>query len=368
MKSAMVLCKVLASSAFVALGALSFATLAPVTAQAQFYKGKTITMIVNYPAGGPTDLEGRIVAQFLPAHIPGHPTVIVKNVGGAGGIVGSNELGGATPNGETIGFFTLDVVSQILSNSALKVPYSDFVFIAGVESPLVVYIRKDTPPGIQTAADVMKTDGFKALSLNAENSNTLNIDLAFDLLGVKYEPIPAYRGLKEVETAILQNIGQAANTSLSGWAGSVDPTMGREGIVLPLWQLSPRKGEGYPRTKALPNMQTFEEFYASVHPDKPLQGQLQYQALRAISDPQLAMFRVTLMPSKTSDDAANALRVAFVEMWKDPQFLAAYSNVIKTEPIMVTAQDGQRVLADLAKVPDGIKQYVTKYIADMTAK
>jgi hypothetical protein len=75
-----------------------------------------------------------------------------------------------------------------------------------------------------------------------------------------------------------------------------------------------------------------------------------------------------LMPSKTSDDAANALRVAFVEMWKDPQFLAAYSNVIKTEPIMVTAQDGQRVLADLAKVPDGIKQYVTKYIADMTAK
>ena len=35
-------------------------------ANAQFYKGKTITMIVNYPAGGPTDLEGRIVAQHLP--------------------------------------------------------------------------------------------------------------------------------------------------------------------------------------------------------------------------------------------------------------------------------------------------------------
>ncbi len=216
--------------------------MAPVTAQAQFYKGKTITEIVNYPAGGPTDLEGRIVAQFLPAHIPGHPAVIVKDVGGAGGIVGSNELGAATPNGETIGFFTLDVVSQILGNSALKMPYSDFVFIAGVESPLVVYIRKDTPPGIQTPADLMKTNGFKALSLNAENSNTLNIDLALDLLGVKYEPIPAYRGLKEVETAILQNIGQAANTSLSGWAGSVEPTMGKEGIILPLYQLSPRKG------------------------------------------------------------------------------------------------------------------------------
>ena len=65
----------------------------PDSAQAQFYKGKTITMIVNYPAGGPTDLEGRIVALHLPAHIPGNPTIVVKNVGGAGGLIGSNQLG-----------------------------------------------------------------------------------------------------------------------------------------------------------------------------------------------------------------------------------------------------------------------------------
>ena len=66
-------------------------------------------MIINYPAGGPTDIEGRIVAQHLPAHIPGNPTIVVKNVGGAGGLIGSNQLGEAAPNGETIGFFTLDI-------------------------------------------------------------------------------------------------------------------------------------------------------------------------------------------------------------------------------------------------------------------
>jgi hypothetical protein len=351
-----------------ACGVIVLAASTPNIAQAQYYKGKTITMIVNYPAGGPTDLEGRVVAQYLPAHIPGNPTVIVKDVGGAGGIVGSNELGDATPNGETIGFFTVDVVSELLNNPALRVPYSNFVFVAGVESPLVVYIRKDTPPGIQVASDVMKANGFKALSLNAENSNTLNIDLAFDLLGVKYEPIPAYRGLKEVETAILQNIGQAANTSLSGWAGSVEPTMGKEGVILPLWQLSPRKGDAYPRTKALPNMQTFEEFYASVHPDKPLSRQMEYRALRAISDPQLAMFRSAMMPPKTAPEAAAVMRAAFVEMWKDPQFLATYTNLIKTEPVMVSADEGQKVLASLASVPGDIKNFVVKYIADMTAK
>ena len=213
-------------------------------AHAQFYKGKTITMIVNYPAGGPTDLEGRIVALHLPAHIPGNPTIVVKNVGGAGGLIGSNQLGEAAPNGESIGFFTLDVPGQLIGNSSLKTRYSDFVLVAGVESPLVVYMRKDTPPGIKVAADLMKAQEFKALSLNAQNTNTLNQALALDLLGVKYQAIPAYRGLKEVETAILQNIGQMANSSLSGWSGSVEPTMGH--VVMPMWQMSPRQERRLP--------------------------------------------------------------------------------------------------------------------------
>src|SRR5437588_6210592 len=149
-------------------------------AQAQFYKGKTITMIVNYPAGGPTDIEGRIVAQHLPAHIPGNPTIVIRNVGGAGGIIGSNQLGEAQPNGDTIGFFTLDVIAQMVGNSALRTGYSDFVLIAGIECPLVVYMRKDTPPGIKTATDLMRAQEFKALSLSAQNVNTVSQALSLD--------------------------------------------------------------------------------------------------------------------------------------------------------------------------------------------
>jgi tripartite-type tricarboxylate transporter receptor subunit TctC len=353
-------------TALIAFAMMALGAVMPNTASAQFYKGKTITMIVNYPAGGPTDLEGRIVAQHLPTFIPGNPNVIVKNVGGAGGLIGSNQLAEAAANGDTMGFFTLDVPSQILDNPALKTPYSNFVYIAGVESPLVVYMRRDTPPGIKVATDLMKTKGFKALSLNAENSNTLNMDLSLDLLGVKYEPIPAYRGLKEVETAILQNIGQMANSSLSGWTGSIEPSMGN--VVLPLWQLSPPKNGGYPRSKALPNMPTFEEFYATVRPGKKLSDQLAYQAMRAINDPQLKMFRVALMPPNTPDDVAATMRSAFIAMWKAPQFLADYSRVIKTEPILVTAQEGQEVLTGLKDVRSDVKQFLTKYIADMTSK
>ena len=335
-------------------------------AGAQFYKGKTITMIINYPAGGPTDIEGRIVAMYLPAHIPGKPTIVVKNVGGAGGLIGSNQLGEAAPNGETFGFFTLDVPGQLVGTSAMRTPYSDFVLIAGVESPLIVYMRKDTPPGINVTTDLMKTMDFKALSLNAQNTNTNNQALSLDLLGVKYQPIPAYRGLKEVETAILQNIGQLANSSLSGWSGSVEPTMGH--IVIPLWQLTPNKNGRYPRSKALPNLQTFEEFYATVYPGKPLVGEISYEVMRAVSDPQLAMFRVALMPPKASEEAAATMRSAFVEMWKDPQFLANYSKVIKTEPILVTGSEGQAILAGIGAVRREVKDFLVNYTNRMTSK
>jgi len=349
----------------VALMALTAAF--PGNAAAQFYKGKTITMIVNYPAGGPTDIEGRIVAHHLPAHIPGSPTIVVKNVGGAGGLIGSNQLGEAAPNGETIGFFTLDMPGQILGSPAMRTRYSDFLLIAGVESPLVVYMRKDTPPGVNVATDLMKTKDFKALSLNVQNTNTINQALALDLLGIKYQAVPAYRGLKDVETAILQNIGQMANSSLSGWRGSVEPTMGN--IVIPLWQLSPRSKNGtYPRSKALPNLQTFEEFYATVHAGKTLSGNMAYEALRAISNPQLAMFRVAVMPPKTSDESLSIMRSAFAAMWNNPQFLADYSRIIKTEPILVSGNDGQEVLTELGTVRREIKDFLTDYIGRMTTK
>ncbi|MET0471490.1 MAG: hypothetical protein ABWZ93_11565, partial [Xanthobacteraceae bacterium] len=66
----------------------------------------------------------------------GKPTVVIKNVSGAGGIIGSNQLGEAAPNGETIGFFTLDVIAQLVANPSLRTNYSEFAMVAGFENPL----------------------------------------------------------------------------------------------------------------------------------------------------------------------------------------------------------------------------------------
>jgi tripartite-type tricarboxylate transporter receptor subunit TctC len=348
------------AAAALAPALLAIGLLAALTqpAFAQFYKGKTITMIINYPAGGPSDIEGRIVAHHLPAHIPGNPTIVIKNVGGAGGVIGANQLGEAPANGENLGFFTLDTIGHIVGNPAIRVSYTDFVLIAGVANPLVVYMRRDTPPGIKIATDIMKAKEFKALSLNVQNSNTVNQALMLDLLDVKNQPVPAFRGLKDVETAILQNQGQLANTSLPGWTSSVEPTM--SDIVIPLWQLAPRGKDGsYPRSPAVPDLPTFEEFYTTVRGTKP--SGILYEALRTGADAQLAMFRTAVMPPKTPQEAVGPMRAAFIELWQDEQFVRDYSNIVKTPPILVTGQEGQAILAELGNIKPEIKAFITDY-------
>jgi hypothetical protein len=353
-------------SILLVLGLLVLASFAHNQAEAQFYKGKTVTMIVNYPPGGPTDLEARITAKHLPSHIPGNPTIVIKNVGGGNGIIGSNQLGEAPGDGSAIGFFTLNATGQILDSSSMKTKYPDFVLVGGFQSPLVVYMRKDTPPGIRVPIDLMSAKDFRAISLNVQSLNTLNQTLALDLLGVKYQPMPAFRGLREVETAILQNTGQLANSSLSGWSGSVEPTLGH--LVVPLWQLSAPVDGKRLRSKALLNLQTFEEFYTEVHPGKSLAGNLMYETLRTISDLQLTMFCVIMMPPKASAEAASLMRAAFVNLQTDPQFIADYSKITKRQPVLVAEPEGRAVLSKLGFVRDDVGQFLNDYVKKLTSR
>jgi tripartite-type tricarboxylate transporter receptor subunit TctC len=56
-------------------------------AQELFYKGKRLTVLINFAAGGPADIEGRIFAKYLVKHIDGSPTLVVQNMDGAGGSI-----------------------------------------------------------------------------------------------------------------------------------------------------------------------------------------------------------------------------------------------------------------------------------------
>src|SRR5438105_4254323 len=114
-------------------------------AAAQDYPARPITMIVPYPAGGPADAPGRVIADRMRTSL-GQP-VIIENVGGAGGSIGAGRVARARPDGYTI---VLGNTSTHVMNAALyALPYdvvNDFAPISPlVTTPLVLFARKTLP-------------------------------------------------------------------------------------------------------------------------------------------------------------------------------------------------------------------------------
>ncbi|MDO8597092.1 MAG: hypothetical protein Q7R45_10765, partial [Sulfuricaulis sp.] len=110
---------------------------------AQQFAGRVVTMIVNYTAGGPTDIDARLVARHLPKYLQGVSSVVVRNVGGGGGNIGVNQLGEAQERDRlNVGFFTWDPVSQLMKHESLHVRFNDLKFIVGLRSALMMYMRR----------------------------------------------------------------------------------------------------------------------------------------------------------------------------------------------------------------------------------
>ena len=92
------------------------------SAETPFYRGKTLTVLINFASGGPTDIEGRLVARFLGKHVPGQPTIVVQNMPGAGGVTGTNYLGEiAKPDGLILGYFTSQFFNILTADPNLRV-------------------------------------------------------------------------------------------------------------------------------------------------------------------------------------------------------------------------------------------------------
>ena len=114
-----------------ALGAALIALTATAASAADFYKGKTIRIIVGSAPGGGFDTYARLVARHLPKHIPGTPRTLVTSMTGAGNLIAANYMyNKAKPDGLTIGHWvgTL-VLQQVLGNKRVKFDARKFNWI-----------------------------------------------------------------------------------------------------------------------------------------------------------------------------------------------------------------------------------------------
>ena len=116
------------------------------SAFAQNFPNRPITMIIPFTPGGPTDLVGRLIAQRMGENLG--QTVIVENVGGAGGMNGSKRVADAKPDGYTFGIGTVGshAQNQTLYAHPLYNSVTDFTPVALIaEVPIVLITRKDLP-------------------------------------------------------------------------------------------------------------------------------------------------------------------------------------------------------------------------------
>ena len=333
---------------------------------AQNFAGQTLTMIVNYSAGGPTDVDARIVARHLPKHVQGVSSVIVRNVGGAGGNIGVNTLGEASARDRlNIGFFTWDPMDQLNGVPSLRVRYNDLKFIAGFQQASLLYIRRDTAPGISRPADVAKARPFRAGALSPTNQATFRMRLALDLLGAKYEIIPGYKGVHDIEVAIRQGDIQLTHNSLSGWYTAVKPNLVDTGIVIPLIQYDYRRPDGtYGRNPDAAGVPAFLEVYKDVWGKDAMPSGEKWEALQLVSEIMDSMGRTVFMPPNAPAAAVAEMRGAMEKLAKDPEFIADYEKVVKFKPRFIVGAKGERIIAGLGTVSPAFVNFLRGYLAE----
>src|SRR5262245_47455719 len=104
---------------------------APAAAQEPFYKGKRLTVLINFAAGGPTDIEGRLFAKHLVKHIDGAPNLVVQNMDGAGGVVGATYLGEVAPkDGTYLGYLSGTSWIYVSEPERWRVDFKSYEFVA----------------------------------------------------------------------------------------------------------------------------------------------------------------------------------------------------------------------------------------------
>jgi tripartite-type tricarboxylate transporter receptor subunit TctC len=339
------------------------------TAHAQEFAGRVVDVMVNFSPGGPTDLEARVFAEHLPRFLKGTRAVVVRNVAGAGGLIGVNQLGDVSEKNKlNIGFFTWDPMNQILKNPNLRVQFNDLKFIAGMQQTNLLYIRRDAAPGIAKPADIAKVDTFNAAVLsNGSDWSALRQGLALDLLGAKYRTITGYKGTREAEMAMVQGDIQLVSNSLPGYNSFAKPTLVDKGLAIPLFQYE--RGDGnLKRSPDLPDVPTFLEVYRDIHGANANPGGDKWEALQFLNRIVARMPRVIFMPPNAPDAAVAELRSAVERMAKDPQFIAQYEKAALTPAHFVLGADGERVIAELKSMPPAMVIFFNQYIQSNSAR
>ena len=291
-------------AAIVAIGALG---VAPALAQspAEFYKGKTVTLLISSAAGGGYDTLARTIANYLGRHIPGAPAVIVKNMAGAGGIVATNYLYNVAPkDGTTVGGVQNNTPFEpLFGTKAATYDPLKFNWLGTPSIEVALATVWHTAP-VNTWQDA-RTQEITMGSSGVNSTPSFYGRLLIETLGLKEKIIVGYESQTHAFLAMERGEIDGYPSVFYSALMSTKPTWYKEKKIKLLVQM------GIEKEPALPEV-PFALDLASNDDDKLL--------MTAAFAP-LQSGRPYLMPPGVPADRVAAMRQAMMETFKDPDFI-----------------------------------------------
>jgi tripartite-type tricarboxylate transporter receptor subunit TctC len=311
-------------------------------AVADFYRGKTVRIVVGFSAGGGYDQYSRLIGRHLAKYIPGNPSVIVENMPGVGSIIAANHLFNASPkDGTVIGNISGPIVlEQLFGAPSIQFDMAKFRYLAVPvsESYLMIVTKK---PGV-TKFDELVGPKSKPVSMGAIPGSTVEHApiLARDVLGANLKVVSGYKGTADVRLAMDSGeVDGFFNTWTSSKVTSFDKVKNGEWIVLAQLSEKPIKDLIIPNVPTIPQIAKSEEHrlilkYGTSTPNE--------------------FGKVYVIPPGTPAGRAKALEVAFERVFADKE-LVADANKGKLEIDPLIGDDIHKLVVEFLGMSPGLK-------------
>jgi len=292
-------------------------------AVADFYRGKTVRIVVGFSAGGGYDQYSRLIGRHLSKYIPGNPAIIVENMAGAGSIIAANHTFNAAPkDGTIIGNISGPIIlEQLFGNPAVQFDLAKYRYLAVpvAETYVVVVTRK---PGVAKLDEIIGPKG-KQVIFGAIPGSTVEHGaiLMRDLLGANLKVVSGYKGTADVRMAIDGGeVEGFVNTWQSLKITSIDKFKSGEWLVLAQLSENPIKDLVTPNVPTIPMIVRNNE---------------ERQILKFGTSTPNEFGKVYVLPPGAPPDRAAALEAAFAKAFADKELLAdAAKGRLEIDPLI----------------------------------
>lgn len=280
---------------------------APAVGQDNVFQGKTVVMVVAYPPGGGYDAYGRLYAKHVAKHIAGGPTVIVRNMPGASGLVAANYLYNKAPkDGTNLAIFSSSATfAPLFGNTRAQFQTEKFTWIGVIDQTTSTCASWHTS-GLTSFDDLLRKKpaifgAAAATALNSEHPRAFNA-----LLGTRIRVIHGYVGGTSILLAMQRGEVQAqCSLALSSLL-----SVRREDLEAK--RLIPLIQTGLKRHPAIADVPNIYEFAKTA----------EERQIFAILFGRHAVGRPVIAPPGLAQDRTKTLRAAFDATIADPAFIA----------------------------------------------